>query len=62
MLVVGPSATGVQLAAEIQRSGRQVTLSVGEHVRLLAAVQDVPGGVDARAHHEPRLDRLGLRK
>ena len=34
VLVVGPSATGVQLAAELQRSGRQVTLSVGEHVRL----------------------------
>ena len=34
VLVVGASATGVQLAAEIQRSGRQVTLSVGEHVRL----------------------------
>ena len=34
VLVVGPSATGVQLAAEIQRSGRPVTLSVGEHVRL----------------------------
>jgi putative flavoprotein involved in K+ transport len=34
VLVVGASATGVQLADEIQRSGRQVTLSVGEHVRL----------------------------
>jgi putative flavoprotein involved in K+ transport len=34
VLVVGPSATGVQLAAEIHRSGRSVTLSVGEHVRL----------------------------
>jgi putative flavoprotein involved in K+ transport len=34
VLVVGPSATGVQLADEIQRSGRSVTLSVGEHVRL----------------------------
>jgi putative flavoprotein involved in K+ transport len=34
VLVVGPSATGVQLAAEIHRSGRPVTLSVGEHVRL----------------------------
>lgn len=34
VLVVGASATGVQLAAELQRSGRQVTLSVGEHVRL----------------------------
>ena len=33
-LVVGASATGVQLADEIRRSGRPVTLSVGEHVRL----------------------------
>jgi putative flavoprotein involved in K+ transport len=34
VLVVGASATGVQLADEIHRSGRPVTLSVGEHVRL----------------------------
>jgi putative flavoprotein involved in K+ transport len=34
VLVVGASATGVQLAAELKRSGRPVTLSVGEHVRL----------------------------
>jgi putative flavoprotein involved in K+ transport len=34
VLVVGASATGVQLASEIRRSGRPVTLSVGEHVRL----------------------------
>jgi len=34
VLVVGASATGVQLADEIRRSGRHVTLSVGEHVRL----------------------------
>jgi putative flavoprotein involved in K+ transport len=34
VLIVGASATGVQLADEIQRSGRPVTLSVGEHVRL----------------------------
>jgi len=34
VLVVGASATGVQLADEIRRSGRPVTLSVGEHVRL----------------------------
>jgi len=34
VLVVGASATGVQLAAEIVQSGRPVTLSVGEHVRL----------------------------
>jgi putative flavoprotein involved in K+ transport len=34
VLVVGASATGVQLAEEIQRSGRPVTIAVGEHVRL----------------------------
>ncbi len=34
VLVVGASATGVQLAAELRRSGRPVTVSVGEHVRL----------------------------
>src|SRR3954453_10712230 len=33
VLVVGASATGVQLAQEIQLSGRPVTLAVGEHVR-----------------------------
>ncbi len=33
VLVVGASATGIQLADEIHRSGRPVTLSVGEHVR-----------------------------
>jgi putative flavoprotein involved in K+ transport len=34
VLVVGASATGVQLAHEIHQSGRPVTLAVGEHVRL----------------------------
>jgi putative flavoprotein involved in K+ transport len=34
VLVVGASASGVQLADEIHRSGRPVTLAVGEHVRL----------------------------
>ena len=34
VLIVGASATGVQLADEISRSGRPVTLAVGEHVRL----------------------------
>jgi putative flavoprotein involved in K+ transport len=34
VLVVGASATGVQLAAELRQSGRPVTLSVGEHIRL----------------------------
>jgi len=34
VLIVGASATGVQLADEIQRSGRPVTLCVGEHIRM----------------------------
>jgi len=34
VLVVGASATGVQLADEIHRAGLPVTLCVGEHVRL----------------------------
>lgn len=34
VLVVGASATGLQLSDEIRRSGRDVVLAVGEHVRL----------------------------
>jgi len=34
VLVVGGSATGLQLADEIHASGRPVTLAVGEHVRM----------------------------
>ena len=34
VLVVGASATGLQLAQEIRQSGRAVTLAVGEHVRM----------------------------
>jgi putative flavoprotein involved in K+ transport len=34
VLIVGGSATGIQLADEIHRSGRPVTLAVGEHVRM----------------------------
>jgi putative flavoprotein involved in K+ transport len=34
VLVVGASATGLQLADEIQRAGHDVTISIGEHVRM----------------------------
>jgi putative flavoprotein involved in K+ transport len=34
VLVVGGSATGVQLADEIQHAGHEVTIAVGEHVRM----------------------------
>ncbi|WP_111412197.1 NAD(P)-binding domain-containing protein [Billgrantia lactosivorans] len=40
VLVVGASATGVQLADEIQRSGRPVTLAVGQHLRLPRSYRD----------------------
>jgi putative flavoprotein involved in K+ transport len=34
VLIVGASATGVQLADELARDGRDVTLSVGDHTRM----------------------------
>ena len=34
VLVVGASASGVQIAEELQRAGRQVTLAVGRHSRM----------------------------
>ncbi|HUW04425.1 MAG TPA: NAD(P)-binding domain-containing protein [Acidimicrobiales bacterium] len=34
VLVVGASASGAQLADELARSGAEVTLAVGEHIRL----------------------------
>jgi hypothetical protein len=34
VLVVGASATGVQLAAEIQAPGRPVTIATGSHIRM----------------------------
>jgi putative flavoprotein involved in K+ transport len=34
VLVVGASASGLQLAEEFQRTGRPVTLATGEHVRV----------------------------
>jgi putative flavoprotein involved in K+ transport len=60
VLVVGASATGVQLAAEISRSGRPVTLSVGEHVRLprLYRGRDVLWWMDAAGVWDQRYDEV----
>ena len=60
VLVVGASATGVQLAEEIQRSGRPVTLSVGEHVRLPRTYrgQDVLWWMDASGVWNQRYDEV----
>ena len=60
VLVVGASATGVQLAAEISRSGRPVTVSVGEHVRLprLYRGQDVLWWMDAAGIWDQRYAEI----
>jgi putative flavoprotein involved in K+ transport len=60
VLVVGASATGVQLADEIHRSGRPVTLSVGEHVRLprLYRGRDVLWWMDVAGVWNQRYDEV----
>ena len=60
VLVVGASATGVQLADEIHRSGRRVTLSVGEHVRLPRTYRgrDVLWWMDASGVWNQRHDEI----
>lgn len=60
VLVVGASATGVQLAAELRQSGRPVTLSVGEHVRLPRTYRgrDVLWWMDASGVWSQRYDEV----
>jgi putative flavoprotein involved in K+ transport len=60
VLVVGASATGVQLAEEIQRSGRPVTLSVGEHVRMPRTYRgrDIFWWLDAAGVLDERYDEV----
>ena len=60
VLVVGASATGVQLAEEIHRSGRPVTLSVGEHVRLPRRYRsrDIMWWMDAAGVLDERWDQV----
>jgi putative flavoprotein involved in K+ transport len=60
VLVVGASATGVQLADEIRRSGRAVTLSMGEHVRLPRTYRgrDILWWMDASGVWNERYDEI----
>jgi putative flavoprotein involved in K+ transport len=60
VLIVGASATGVQLADEVRRSGRPVTLSVGEHVRLPRTYRgrDVLWWMDASGIWNQRYDEV----
>jgi putative flavoprotein involved in K+ transport len=60
VLVVGASATGVQLADELARSGRPVTLSVGEHVRMPRTYRgrDVLWWMEAAGVWDERYDEV----
>ncbi len=60
VLVVGAAATGVQLADEIQRSGRAVTLSLGEHVRMPRTYRgrDIQFWMDAIGRLDERYDEV----
>jgi putative flavoprotein involved in K+ transport len=60
VLVVGASATGVQLAEEIHASGRPVTLSVGRHTRMPRVYRgrDVMWWLDAMGVMDERLEHV----
>ena len=65
VLVVGASSSGTQIAHELQRAGRQVTLAVGEHIRAprmyrgkdLEWWMDAAGVLDERYEAQPDLVR-----
>jgi putative flavoprotein involved in K+ transport len=60
VLVVGASASGTQIALEIQRSGRPVTLSVGEHIRAprMYRGKDLEWWMDAAGVLDERYDQV----
>ena len=60
VLVVGASASGVQIAEELQRSGRPVTLAVGEHVRMPRTYRgrDILWWMDASGMLDERYDEV----
>jgi putative flavoprotein involved in K+ transport len=60
VLVVGASATGLQLAEEIHRSGRPVILSAGEHVRMprLHRGKDIFWWMDVTGLFDERYDEV----
>jgi putative flavoprotein involved in K+ transport len=60
VLVAGASASGTQIACEIQRSGRPVTLAVGEHIRAprLYRGRDLEWWMDSAGVLDERYDEI----
>src|SRR4029077_16029450 len=60
VLVVGASSSGTQIAHEIHRSGRPVTLSVGEHIRAPRVYRgkDLEWWMDAAGVLDERYDEM----
>ena len=60
VLVVGASASGVQLADEIARSGRDVVVAAGEHVRMPRSYRgrDIFWWMDAAGVLDERFDEI----
>ncbi len=60
VLVVGASATGIQIAEEIHRSGRPVTLAAGEHIRAPRVYRgrDIEWWMDAAGVLDERYDAV----
>jgi len=60
VLVVGASATGIQLADEIHRSGRRVTVAVGAHVRAPRTYRgvDIQRWMDDTGMMDERYDEV----
>ena len=58
VLVVGSTASGLQLADEIRRSGRPVTIAVGEHIRMprLYRGRDIQWWLEVVGIHNERYD------
>ena len=60
VLVVGASASGVQIAQELHRSGRPITIAVGEHVRAPRRYRgrDILRWMDVTGLHAERYDEV----
>lgn len=60
VMIVGASASGIQLAREIQAAGRRVVLSVGDHVRMPRTYRgrDIQWWMDAIGAMDARYDAV----